>query len=168
MAKIELRDIKISDAKDIARIVSNPNFIYNGNHPRTVKYNKESLRKYKVARKDGSRNRCFAILYRQRFVGFCGINVYTSPTVDHICSFGYHIEEKYWGRGFATEAVKLLENEAFGSLGIKRIEVVMAVQNIASVKVVEKCGYKCEGTMAQWLNCKGNLYDSYLYAKVRE
>jgi RimJ/RimL family protein N-acetyltransferase len=36
---------------------------------------------------------------------------------------GYFVDEKYWGKGIATEAVKLAEKIGFGKLGLKRIEI---------------------------------------------
>ena len=83
-----------------------------------------------------------------------------------MCSVGYFLAEKYWGRGFATEAVKIMEKICFEELGIVRIEIVMVVPNVASRRVAEKCGYKREGRLKKYLNIRGTIYDCYLYSKV--
>lgn len=53
--------------------------------------------------------------------------------------FGYSIKQEYWGKGYATEIVKSIIK--FGqNLGIKDFISDCAIENVASGKVLEKCG----------------------------
>jgi len=51
----------------------------------------------------------------------------------------------YWGRGYATEAVRALLGHAFGALGYERLSSRARVSNPASRRVLEKCGFQWSG-----------------------
>jgi RimJ/RimL family protein N-acetyltransferase len=58
---------------------------------------------------------------------------------------GYALAPKYHGKGFATEAVGALVNEAFAKRKAERVFANAFVGNQASRNVVEKIGFKFEG-----------------------
>jgi RimJ/RimL family protein N-acetyltransferase len=72
------------------------------------------------------------------------------------------------GKGVASEAANLIVDYLFKNKTIQRIEAVTDVENVASQKVLEKCGFKREGTMrkARWVN--GTFHDYYMYGILRE
>ena len=96
----------------------------------------------------------------------CGITVHPKRTF--IGEIGYFIDERFWGRGIATQAVKILEKTGFQELGLERIEILMDPQNIASEKVVVKCSYSKEGTMKKGIKNRNYFSDAHLYAKVKD
>ena len=55
---------------------------------------------------------------------------------------GYWIGEAYQGRGYATEASKVLIKRAFDDLGIERIFASYKCENAASKRVLEKLGFE--------------------------
>jgi ribosomal-protein-alanine N-acetyltransferase len=79
---------------------------------------------------------------------------------------GYFVDEKYWGKGIAPEAVKLAEQIGFSKLGVKRIEIMMKKKNKASENAAAKCGYKKEGIVRKKLLLGNQYHDAYLYAKL--
>lgn len=58
---------------------------------------------------------------------------------------GYRIARTYWGNGYATESVNALTKFAFEELQLEKINSSVIDKNSASVRVMEKCGYKLEG-----------------------
>ena len=58
---------------------------------------------------------------------------------------GYWLAEKYWNQGIMTEAIKHFTKYAFDKVGLKKITVPIFTSNVASQKVMEKCGYKKVG-----------------------
>lgn len=58
---------------------------------------------------------------------------------------GYWLATKFIRQGYMTEAVRVLEKEAFINLGINRIQIRCDERNIASSSVAKKCGYFFEG-----------------------
>lgn len=66
------------------------------------------------------------------------------PLDDGSWEVGYHIGGSYTGRGYATEAVKAFLPVVMRQLGISRIAGICLAENAASVKVMERCGFRLE------------------------
>jgi ribosomal-protein-serine acetyltransferase len=62
---------------------------------------------------------------------------------------GYWLSAKFIRRGYATEAVSILEKEFFLNHSINRIEICCDDKNIASAAVAKKCGYTFEGKLRE-------------------
>jgi len=62
---------------------------------------------------------------------------------------GYWLGKKYWGKGYTTEAVKLMLKFAFEKLKLHRVYANLFEENIASRRVLEKTGFKLEGIMRE-------------------
>ena len=79
---------------------------------------------------------------------------------------GYWLGEPFWGRGIMTRVVRIVSEHAFRELGFARLEAPVFAWNPASMRVLEKCGYTCEGIMRNSVFKDGELIDCMLYAKV--
>jgi [ribosomal protein S5]-alanine N-acetyltransferase len=85
----------------------------------------------------------------------------------HTAEIGYWLGRAYWGRGIMTEAVKAITKYGFDELGLIRIHASTFPQSKASMRVLEKAGYKFEGVLRKNIK-KGDKYiDEHLFAKVR-
>jgi RimJ/RimL family protein N-acetyltransferase len=71
-------------------------------------------------------------------------------------------ERAAWGKGFATDAVRVRTKFAFEQLGLHRIDG--HTFNPAMRKVYEKAGYKLEGVARERLWRDGRWHDTYLYS----
>ena len=162
--KISIRPQRVYDAKRFVEILSNPNFIYFPAKPRTIKEEKEFLRLNARKRKDKTEFN-FSIIYNgNELVG--GIGVRIDQFRSHIGEIGYFVDERYWGKGIATYAVKELEKFIFLNLSLHRIEIRTAKENKASGKIAIKCGYKKEGILRHMLCVENRWHDCYLYSKI--
>ena len=161
---VSLRYPEVKDAKRFFEIIKNPNFIHFRTPVSSVKAEKEWIRR-SIKKRKNKFAYDFSIIYDGELVGGCGIKMDTHRKV--IGELGYFVDEKYWGKGIATAAVKLLEKFCFEKLKLKRIEIVMKPENRASEKVAIKAGYKKEGLMGKAIEVEGKYYDAYLYAKVK-
>ena len=85
----------------------------------------------------------------------------------HKAGVGYWLAEECWGRGIMTWALKLTNHLAFNDLGLRRLYAEVFPFNKASMRVLEKGGYTCEGVLRKEAEKDGRLFDMYLYAKVR-
>ena len=54
---------------------------------------------------------------------------------------GYHIAKNFTGKGYATEAVKAFLSDMAKKLNIKEVYGICLAENLASVRVLEKCGF---------------------------
>jgi RimJ/RimL family protein N-acetyltransferase len=79
----------------------------------------------------------------------------------------------YWaapwarGRGVMTHAVRLLAQWSFREFELRRIELVIAVDNPASNRVAEKVGFTNEGILRQYRENKGIWRDHYMWSALR-
>lgn len=98
-----------------------------------------------------------------------GIGLMLHDDVDR-CSaeVGYWLGEKYWGRGITTAALLAMTEYAFKQLGLTRVYAVPYAGNVASIKVLEKAGYICEGLMRRSAIKDGVVLDQFMYAKTDE
>jgi RimJ/RimL family protein N-acetyltransferase len=58
---------------------------------------------------------------------------------------GYRLRRSHWGRGLATEVALALMTHAFDTLGYSTVTARTMPANIASRRVMEKCGLRCVG-----------------------
>jgi ribosomal-protein-alanine N-acetyltransferase len=80
---------------------------------------------------------------------------------------GYWIGEPFWGRGIASAAVAEATAYGFVRLGLERIQAAVFAENRASVRVLEKSGFTCEGCLRRSVLKDARILDSFLYARVR-
>ncbi|QHT68263.1 GNAT family N-acetyltransferase [Rhodocytophaga rosea] len=73
---------------------------------------------------------------------------------------GYRFHRSYWGKGFATEVCKALVEYGFTQVGLKKIVGITHPDNLASQKVLKKCGLSFE---RKWLyqQTEINYYSIY-------
>jgi ribosomal-protein-alanine N-acetyltransferase len=88
--------------------------------------------------------------------------------VAQAASLGYWMGVTYAGRGYMTDAVGALVPFAFDSLGLHRLEAACLSHNVASARVLEKCGFRREGRARRYLKINGAWQDHDLYARLAE
>lgn len=103
---------------------------------------------------------------QKQLIGICRIS--TLDTVNKIGSIGYCFIKKFWGQGYATEAVREIICFGFQELGLHRIFATCHPANIASVRVMQKNGMQQEGYLRQHHWIKGEWRDSWLYAILED
>ncbi|MDR3239239.1 MAG: GNAT family N-acetyltransferase, partial [Clostridiales bacterium] len=81
---------------------------------------------------------------------------------------GYYIGEAYWGKGIVKEAVKQICSFIFESTDIIRIYAEPFAFNAASCRVLEKAGFKFEGTLRQNAVKNGAVIDMRMYAILKK
>lgn len=89
----------------------------------------------------------------------------------HKAQVSMWVAPTHWGRGLATAALKLLIEFGFERLGLERITAYHYTENPKSGRVLEKAGFKFEGTHTkEWrkvINGVSRLYDSNHYSIVK-
>ncbi len=80
----------------------------------------------------------------------------------------------YWafapaaGRGYLTEALRLVTGYAFGALGLHRLEANIQPANAASIRLVQRCGFRNEGYSPHYLFIDGAWRGHERWAITRE
>jgi ribosomal-protein-serine acetyltransferase len=98
----------------------------------------------------------------KRHVG--NVSFWTVSKLGKIAEIGYWIRSDETNRGICTEAVGLLLEESFNSLGYHKVVLRIAVGNDASDRVAQKLGFTREGTLREELLIRGNWVDHTLWS----
>ncbi|AVI51570.1 GNAT family N-acetyltransferase [Pukyongia salina] len=102
----------------------------------------------------------------KRFIGELGMQL-SAPKYNR-AEIHYSLVPQFWGNGYATETVKAALTFGFNTLHLHRIEAGVAVDNIASVKVLEKAGMQREGRKRKILPLAEGWTDNFGYAILKE
>ena len=78
------------------------------------------------------------------FLGCCALEPHDNDA--ETLELGYWLGEPYWNKGFATEAAHALIDMAFRTRDIAHIDARCRVTNIASRRVIQKCGFQFQGS----------------------
>lgn len=81
---------------------------------------------------------------------------------------GYSLIPSERGKGYCSEAVKLMVDYLFLSKEVMRIQAQTDMRNVASQKVLEKAGFKKEGALRKNFFLRGEWTDDYMYSIIRE
>ncbi|MGG4396162.1 GNAT family N-acetyltransferase [Paenibacillus thiaminolyticus] len=84
------------------------------------------------------------------------------------CWIGYFLDKEQNGKGYMTEAVKLVVNYAFQELDLHRIEAGVMPHNTGSIKVLLKAGFHKEGIAKKNVNINGYWEDHQTLAIVND
>jgi RimJ/RimL family protein N-acetyltransferase len=99
------------------------------------------------------------------YLGGCGLN--QIDALNRRANLGYWVRSSATGKGVATAAVRLTRDWGFAHTDLERLEVLVAVSNLASRRVAEKSGAVYEGTMRSRLLVHGTRHDAAMYAFIR-
>lgn len=82
---------------------------------------------------------------------------------------GYSLSEDYWGEGLMTEAAKRMIRYSFEETNITMLMIRTAETNRRSQRVIEKCGFRYEGTLRKSYRLyDGTVRDTRFYSMLRE
>ncbi|HEX3870643.1 MAG TPA: GNAT family protein [Pirellulales bacterium] len=99
-----------------------------------------------------------------RLLGGCSINEIDRPRLR--ANLGYWVRGADQGRGIATATARLAARFAFQTLGMQRVEIVAAIDNIASQCVAKKLGATREGLLRNRLRIGQSQTDAYGYSLI--
>ncbi|WP_059435697.1 GNAT family N-acetyltransferase [Anaeromyxobacter sp. PSR-1] len=96
-------------------------------------------------------------------IGAGRIRVRRDDRAEHLeGDIGCALRRDAWGRGYATEAACALLDFTL-HLGVRRISATCQVENVRSLRVLQKLGMRCEGRFRHEARERDALRDSYLY-----
>jgi L-amino acid N-acyltransferase YncA len=81
-------------------------------------------------------------------------------------NLGYSVRTSRVKQGIATAAAELVARYGFEKLGLQRIEIVISVDNLPSLKVAQKLGAVREGLLRNGMRMHGIPCDAYLYSLI--
>jgi [ribosomal protein S5]-alanine N-acetyltransferase len=97
-----------------------------------------------------------------KIIGTCGFNYWNKD--QRRSEISYDLDHNYWKKGITTQVVKAISNFASETMQIQRIQATVAIDNIPSIKVLEKSGFIQEGCLKKYGVLNGETKDFYMYA----
>jgi RimJ/RimL family protein N-acetyltransferase len=157
---VNLRVVQKEDLQKNADLINNPDYF--GEYNPLVQMSKADLenqyeklgpeeKRFLIEKKDGNR-----------------IGGITHFPAGEILEIGYVLIPSERGKGYGTEAVKIMADYLFLSKDIVRVQAHADVRNVASQKVLEKAGFRKEGIIRKFKFIRGEWRDGYLYSILRE
>ena len=101
-----------------------------------------------------------------RLIGMCG--VYDWDRSNRHADIGYHIVPDQWGHGYATEATRAMLGWCFEALDLHRIQADCTDGNLASERVMLKCGFHFEGLWRESCWEHGRFVDIKQFGLLRQ
>ena len=83
-------------------------------------------------------------------------------------TLGYYVDRDYNGRGIATQAVRGAVEYAFTEGRLHRVQAGAMPRNAASIRVLEKAGFRFEGLSLRYVQINGTWEDHNMYAITTE
>jgi len=77
-------------------------------------------------------------------------------------------ERDYWGKGYGTDAMRILQRYAFEELNLHRLSLSVFDYNPRAMRSYEKAGFVLEGRARHFLNRDGRRYDLIFMGILRE
>ena len=165
--RLILRKISVSDAEDMFAYSQREDvtrYLLWDPHPDVI-YTEHYIR-YLQGRYEVGDFYDFALVLRTtgKMIGTVGFTSFDLPNSG--AEIGYVISPEYQGCGYATEAVKRILAYGFEECGLVRISAICMKGNLASLRVMEKCGMKREGVLRSAVYAKGEMKDVHLSAII--
>lgn len=137
--RLILRPLTAADAEDVFEWVSDP--AVNRFMPYNLYDNVEQVKEWIAGIREEHNHFGFELAATGKVIGSGGIGFRPERGA---YSLGYNLNRAFWGRGFATEAAKAMIQWAYESVGACDFAACHAVENPASGRVIQKCGFRFE------------------------
>ena len=162
--KIEIKQWALSDAKELTNLCNAVDRHFLSDrlpYPYTEKDAEEWL---KIVTENEAVSGIYrAIVYNGELVGSISVE-----KKDDDAEIGYMILNGYSNKGIGTEAVRQICSIAFNVLSLEQITANVFQPNIASIRVLQKNGFKHKGTLPNAVVKDGNDYDLLIYGLTKE
>ncbi len=169
--KINLRGVRESDYEDYFLKTNNGDTESTRNSDRMIFPVGDEARKNKINQMSSQNpyeEEYTLIIENKEKLAVGNINTHSCNKTDGIFKYGLGILKDYRGKGYASDAIKVLARYFFYELDYKKIEVMIYEFNKESVRLHEKLGFKREGVLRSNHFAKGKRWDTYCYGLLRE
>lgn len=158
--RLLFRELLPSDAEAMFELDSDPDVVkYVGVKPHThINQTHELIEMIRQQYLDYGIGRWAAILKEtNEFIGWAGLKYIKELNGrTNTYDLGYRFLKRHWGKGYGTESAQAFIDFGFNEMKLDRISAYIDVENIASQKVLEKCGltftntFMDEGDLCSW------------------
>lgn len=164
-----LREISLNDSDQMFKIWSDKDVMkYFGMAPLTCKEQMQGIIENMQNSFEAERTFRWAITKKgdNKIIGSCGFHSWVKGFFR--IQLGYELSKDYWRQGIMYEAVSGMINFGFDILDLNRIEALVEPPNKASSGLLQKLGFKYEGTLEEYQFGAGTYIDLSIYALLKK
>ena len=167
--RLALRPLKDSDAVDIVRGVGNldvSKWLLVVPHPYTMEDARTWIEDNKAKwRRKKREDYTFGIELTEEHKIIGAMSIMHLSGTQGTAEIGYWIGPDYHGKGYGTEALRAVVDFSFNRLKLRRLEAGVFAENPSSGRLLEKIGFRNEGTRMQAKVSKatGQIHDEVMY-----
>ena len=104
----------------------------------------------------------FAIVAERRAALAGTIGLHSISSADRRGEIACDLAPPYWGRGIATAVTRW----SFATLALQRVQATVLATNMRSERVLERCGFACEGLLRGYRRVRGRPGDFKMFARL--
>lgn len=166
--RLVLREVDPADARDLLIFRGDPEVQRFNSRPMTDISESltliDTMRKWYLAQK--AIHWGVTLKAEQRVIGL--LSLHGLNRFHQRGGIGYDLAREFWGQGIASEAVRAMVQFAFEQLALNRLEAETISDNYRSVVLLERLGFKLEGTRREYsLEDDGLFHSSAIYGLLR-
>ncbi|MEN9970002.1 MAG: hypothetical protein RLZZ229_210 [Actinomycetota bacterium] len=170
-AEVQLRIVRMRDAKQLERLIlGNRDWLRPWEATNPVGPNSFDIRgmvRGLIKNMDAGQGQPFVIEYRGEIVGQLNVANIVFGSVSSAV-VGYWVAPEFAGKGITPTAVALVTDYLFNVTGLHRVEIDIRPENVASIRVVEKLGFRYEGLKERYIHINGAWRDHFVFALTHE
>lgn len=164
---LKIRKLVPEDYKTLAVLANNKNIWNKLRDHMPHPFAESDAHNFIASKKDQKEDYVFAMDWNGDLVGMIGLHP-QNDIYKLSAELGYWVGEPYWGRGFASEAVRQVLDFAFRQNLYLRIFAGVLDGNQASMKVLKKNGFQFEGISKKAVIKNNVILDEHRYAIIDE
>jgi len=159
--RLVLRPFEEADARPLFALASNPRVTQFTlwEHHKSIADSEMFVRDYARCRYLEGVPEPYAVCLKDDDAVIGAVGCFWSAQPHGTMELGYWIGEPFWGHGYAAEACRATVELAFQHCEPQRMQARVIVGNAASIRVLEKLGFRYEGLLRSCLLRRGNLED---------
>ena len=166
---ISLRPIRLRDARALEReLLDNRAWLRQWEatspHAPMVFDTRASIRSLQANARAGQ-GLAYILEYEGQLAGQLNVSGITYGSLSS-ATIGYWVAERFAGRNMTPTAVALATDYCFYQLGLHRMEICIRPENVPSLRVVEKLGFRYEGLRRRYIHINGEWRDHFCFALV--
>ncbi|WNF21072.1 GNAT family protein [Mesobacillus jeotgali] len=163
--RLLLREIKAEDAQRLFINFSNPEVMkhYGSELMDDIEEARGLIHSFHIGYKEGKAIRWgLQLKNNNSLIGTVGFHAIS--TKNRRAEIGYELNQGYWGKGFAKEAILKVVEYGFEEMALKRIGAVVFLENKSSSELLLKLGFSKEGVLRDYMVQNGISYDTNVYS----
>lgn len=149
---VVLRELQVSDYKAFYNYISDPmvnKYLSDEDTPKSLDNAKEEIQ-YWASLFTHKRSIYWGIARKDTdmLIGTAGFNMWSRT--HQRAEASYDLARPFWGKGVMTRVLQAICDYGFSTMGVNRIQATVAEDNIGSIRVLEKTGFRQEGLLKEY------------------